>query len=85
MPYNERIKIKIKGGDEMENNFVKAYKIFAGGSAMYTTYRLLEKKTEELVLDGDESILAAFIIGAGQMAISMAVGVAVAATLTKKF
>ena len=50
---------------------------------MYTTYRLLEKKTEELVLDGDESILAAFTIGAGQMAISMAVGIGVAVALTK--
>ena len=65
--------------------FVKAYKIFAGGSAMYTTYRLLEKKTEELVLDGNESILVAFAIGAGQMAISMAVGIGVAMTVTKEF
>ena len=64
--------------------FVKAYKIFAGGSAMYTTYRLLDKKTDELVIE-DESILGAFTIGAGQMALSMAVGVAVAMTLTKKF
>ena len=65
--------------------FVKAYKIFAGGSAMYTTYRLLEKKTDELVLDGDESILGAFTIGAGQMAISMAVGIGVAVALTINF
>ena len=65
--------------------FVNAYKIFAGGSAMYTTYRLLEKKTEELVLDGNESILNAFTIGAGQMAISMAVGIGVAMAVTKKF
>ena len=64
--------------------FVKAYKIFAGGSAMYTTYKLLDKKTDELVIE-DESILGAFTIGAGQMALSMAVGVAVAMTLTKKF
>ena len=64
--------------------FVKAYKIFAGGSAMYTTYRLLDKKTDELVIE-NESILGAFTIGAGQMALSMAVGVAVAMTLTKKF
>ena len=64
--------------------FVKAYKIFAGGSAMYTTYRLLDKKTDELVIE-DESILGAFIIGAGQMALSMAVGIGVAVALTKKF
>ena len=64
--------------------FVKAYKIFAGGSAMYTTYKLLDKKTDEIVIE-DESILGAFTIGAGQMALSMAVGVAVAMTLTKKF
>ena len=64
--------------------FVKAYKIFAGGSAMYTTYRLLDKKTDELVIE-DESILGAFIIGAGQMAVSMAVGIGVAVALTKKF
>ena len=65
--------------------FVKAYKIFAGGSAMYTTYRLLDRKTEELVLDENESILGAFAIGAGQMALSMAVGIGVAVALTKKF
>ena len=65
--------------------FVKAYKIFAGGSAMYTTYRLLDKKTEDLVLDENESILGAFAIGAGQMALSMAVGIGVAVALTKKF
>ena len=64
--------------------FVKAYKIFAGGSAMYTTYKLLDKKTDEIVIE-DGSMLGAFVIGAGQMAISMAVGVAVAAALTKKF
>ena len=63
---------------------VNAYKIFAGGSAMYTTYRLLDKKTDELVIE-DESILGAFIIGAGQMALSMAVGIGVAVALTKKF
>lgn len=69
----------------MKNDyFVKAYKIFAGGSAMYTTYRLLDKKTDELVIE-DESILGAFIIGAGQMAVSMAVGIGVAVALTKKF
>ena len=65
--------------------FVNAYKILAGGSAMYTTYRLLDKKTEELVLEENESILGAFIIGAGQMAVSMAVGIGVAVALTKKF
>ena len=65
--------------------FVKAYEIFAGGTAMYTTYRLLDKKTEELVLDENESILGAFAIGAGQMALSMAVGFGVAVALTKKF
>lgn len=65
--------------------FVKAYKIFAGGSAMYTTYRLLDRKTEELVLEENESILGAFTIGAGQMALSMAVGIGVAVALTKKF
>ena len=64
--------------------FVKAYGIFAGGSAMYTTYRLLDKKTDELVIE-DESILGAFTIGAGQMALSMAVGIGVAVALTKKF
>ena len=64
--------------------FVKAYGIFAGGSAMYTTYRLLDKKTDEIVIE-DESILGAFIIGAGQMAVSMAVGIGVAVALTKKF
>lgn len=64
--------------------FVNAYKILAGGSAMYTTYKLLDKKTDEIVIE-DESILGAFTIGAGQMALSMAVGVAVAAALTKKF
>ena len=69
----------------MKNDyFVKAYKIFAGGSAMYTTYRLLDKKTDEIVIE-DESILGAFIIGAGQMALSMAVGIGVAVALTKKF
>lgn len=69
----------------MKNDyFVKAYKIFAGGSAMYTTYRLLDKKTDELVIE-DESILGAFTIGAGQMALSMAVGIGVAVALTKKF
>ena len=64
--------------------FVKAYKIFAGGSAMYTTYRLLDKKTDEIVIE-DESIMGAFVIGAGQMALSMAVGIGVAVALTKKF
>ena len=65
--------------------FVEAYKIFVAGSAMYTTYRLLDKKTQELVLDENESILTAFTIRAGQMAISMAVGIGVAMTVTKKF
>ncbi len=70
----------------MKSNYiVNAYKMFAGGTAMYTTYRLLEKKTEELVLDGNESILVAFTIGAGQMAISMAVGIGVAMAVTKEF
>lgn len=64
--------------------FAKAYKIFAGGSAMYTTHKLLDGKTDEIVIE-DGSMLGAFVIGAGQMAISMAVGVAVAVTLTKKF
>ena len=69
----------------MKNDyFVKAYKIFAGGSAMYTTYRLLDNRTDELVIE-DESILGAFTIGAGQMALSMAVGIGVAVALTKKF
>ena len=69
----------------MKNDyFVKAYKIFAGGSAMYTTYRLLDKKTDEIVIE-DESIMGAFVIGAGQMALSMAVGIGVAVALTKKF
>ena len=69
----------------MKNDyFVKAYKIFAGGSAMYMTYRLLDKRTDELVIE-DESILGAFTIGAGQMALSMAVGIGVAVALTKKF
>ena len=65
--------------------FVKANKIYVGGSATYTTYRLLDKKTQELVLDENESILTAFTIGAGQMAISMAVGIGVAMAVTKKF
>ena len=65
--------------------FVKAYGIFAGGSAMYTTYRLLDRKTEELVLEENESIEGAFVIGAGQMALSMAVGIGVFVALTKKF
>ena len=70
----------------MKSNYiVNAYKIFAGGSAMYTTYRLLDRKTEELVLEENESILGAFTIGAGQMALSMAVGIGVAVALTKKF
>ena len=64
--------------------FVNVYKVLAGGSAMYTTYKLLDNKTDEIVIE-DKSILGAFAIGAGQMALSMAVGVAVAATLTKKF
>lgn len=65
--------------------FVKAYKIFVGGSAMYTTHRLLEKKTDELVFDENESILGAFAIGAGRAGISMAVGIGVAMAVTKKF
>ena len=65
--------------------FVKAYKIFAGVSAMYTTQRLLEKKTDELVLDGAESILGAFTIGAGEASISIAVGIGVAVALNKIF
>ena len=69
----------------MKIDFVKAYKIFAGASAMYTTHRLLEKKTIELVLDGDESILGAFTIGAGEASISIAVGIGVAVALNKIF
>ena len=65
--------------------FVEAYKLFVAGSTMYTTHRLLDKKTQELVLDENESILTAFTIGAGQMAISMAVGIGVAMTVTKEF
>ena len=64
--------------------FVNVYKILAGGSAMYTTHKLLDGKTDEIVIE-DGSMLGAFVIGAVQMAISMAVGVAVAAALTKKF
>ena len=62
----------------------KVYKMVAAGSAASTTYRLLDGKTDELVLDEKESILGAFIIGAGQMAITITVGCLVAATFSKK-
>ena len=70
----------------MKSNYiVNAYKMFAGGTAMYTTYRLLEEKTDKLALDGNESILGAFTIGAGRTAISIAVGIGVAMAFTKNF
>lgn len=52
---------------------IKIYKVMVGVSAFYVTSRLLDKKTDELVEDG--SIPNAFLIGAGQSAISMAVGI----------
>lgn len=44
---------------------------------MVSTNKLLEERTTELVLEGD-SATNAFLIGAGQGAISLAVGVFVA-------
>ena len=57
------------------------YKMFVAGSAGYTTYKLLDKKADELVQEG--GVLNAFIIGAGQMAISIAVGVKAAQAIGK--
>ena len=53
------------------------YKVFVGFAAWYTINKLLEERTTELVLEGD-SATNAFLIGAGQSAISLAVGVFVA-------
>ena len=55
------------------DKFIKTYKVMVGVSAFYITSRLLDKKTDELVEEG--SIGNALLIGAGQSAISMAVGI----------
>lgn len=57
------------------------YKIWAGVSAWYVAYRLLDEKCNDLVADGN--VLNAFTLGAGQMGLSMTAGVIVAETLGK--
>ena len=51
-----------------------AYKVFVGIAAWYTTSKLLEDKLADLTVEG-ESVTNAFLLGAGQRAISLAVGV----------
>lgn len=61
--------------------FNDVYKVFTGVAAGYLAMKLLDEKTDDLLLDGGGA--NAFMIGAGQGAISMAVGVAVAKTIEK--
>lgn len=65
----------------MKIDSILGYKMFVAGSAAYTTNKLLDKKTDELIQEG--GALNAFLIGAGQMAISIAVGVKVAKAIGK--
>lgn len=52
------------------------YKWWVGISSGYVAYKLLSKKTDELVPDG--GALNAFTLGAGEAGVSMAVGIVVA-------
>ena len=65
----------------MKIDIILGYKMFVASSAAYTTHKLLDKKADELVQEGGG--LNAFIIGAGQMAISIAVGVEAAQAIGK--
>ena len=55
--------------------------ILAGASVGYTTYRLLEEKTDELVEDG--GMINAFIVGAGHMGLSITAGVIAAGAFSQ--
>jgi len=80
--YNERNYI-LKEEDEMNETIRIIYKVFAGSTAAYATYKLLEDKTMEVAIEGD-NVPEAFILGAGQMSISLAVGAIVGSVLGNK-
>lgn len=52
------------------------YKYWVGISSGYMTYKLLKRKTDELVEDG--GVMNACTLGAGEAGVSMAVGIVVA-------
>lgn len=65
----------------MKMDSILVCKMFVAGAAGYTTNKLLDKKADELIQEG--GVLNAFLMGAGQMAISIAVGVKVARTIER--
>ena len=69
---------------KIDNLLGTGYKMLIGASAGYVTYKLMDKPTTDLVLDKNESVLGAFIIGVGQMAITIAVACIVGEVVTKK-
>ena len=62
------------------NKFTMVYRVLTAVSVTYTTYKLLDEKTNELLHDG--GVLSACTIGAGQMGISIAAGLLAATTIT---
>lgn len=65
----------------MNKNRIWIYKMYVGGCVAYTTNKLLDKKTDELLPEG--GALNAFLLGAGQAGISIAVGLKAAETIAK--
>ena len=59
---------------------IGVYKIVVGFAAWYTTSKLLEDKLADLAIEG-ESVTNAFLLGAGQSAISLAVGILAASAI----
>jgi hypothetical protein len=55
------------------------YQTILGGAAAYTTFKLLDKKADELVTEG--GVINALAVGAGQQSISSTVGLIVAYTI----
>ena len=55
--------------------------VFIGVTVGYTTFMLLNDKSDELVHEG--GMLQAFTVGAGQMGLAIAAGVMAAKTVVK--
>lgn len=66
---------------KMDKNMIWIYKMYVCVCVAYTTNKLLDKKTDELLPDG--GAVNAFLIGGGQAGISIAVGLKAAETIAK--
>ena len=66
--------------DKFERGFELVYFGFVAVSAGYVAYKLMEEKTDDLAYRSD-SMLNAFLMGAGHLAISTTVGLIAASTV----